>query len=201
MLDIPLPQSSGRAEKALAAGALAASDIPITVDQLWNPLTCPAAVLPWLAWALSVDDWDQTWTEATQREVIAASFEVHRRKGTPAAIKAQLLAMGYGNATLIEDWQLPRLGSLVALLGGDDGLGGEWVLGPSDPNWADYWVEIMVPIRRRDADALAVRLASVAPARCRLRSITLTGAFYTIGDDLWVIGDDIALGNTYPYEV
>ena len=34
---------------------------------------CPADVLPWLGWALSVDDWDQDWSEQQKRSAIAAS--------------------------------------------------------------------------------------------------------------------------------
>nr|WP_170294914.1 phage tail protein I [Roseospira navarrensis] len=41
---------------------------------LWDPWRCPAALLPWLAWACSVDVWDDTWPVATQRRVIADSY-------------------------------------------------------------------------------------------------------------------------------
>lgn len=198
-----LPPNSTPVERAFEAALKAMCDIAVPIADLWSPERCPETHLPWLAWALSVDDWDSTWPVETKREVIAASIEIHRRKGTRGGVSRALVAMGYGDAVLIEDHQWPRIGDVDLLIGGtyvEPNLG-SWVLGPADPNWADYWVEIQKPIRRRDADRLAERLGSVAPVRCRLRSVSLTGVFYTLGDDLWLIGDDIALGNIYSYEV
>lgn len=70
-------------------------DVPVPVRQLWSPATCPAAQLPWLAWALSVDEWDATWPVETQRQVIAASVEQHRKKGTAGALRKALQRLGY----------------------------------------------------------------------------------------------------------
>lgn len=30
---------------------------PVSIRELWNPDTCPANLLPWLAWSFSVDRW------------------------------------------------------------------------------------------------------------------------------------------------
>ncbi len=72
------------------------SDVPVLVRDSWNPATCPAELLPWLAWAFSVDIWDTSWTDAQKRAAINASVAVHRHKGTPAAMKTALDALGYG---------------------------------------------------------------------------------------------------------
>ncbi|TKA96910.1 phage tail protein I, partial [Cereibacter changlensis] len=53
-----LPPNATKAERAFEAALAALCDLPVPVGQLWSPETCPAALLPWLAWALSVDDWD-----------------------------------------------------------------------------------------------------------------------------------------------
>jgi hypothetical protein len=58
--------------------------------------------LPWLAWALSVDEWDETWTEAQKRETVAASYAVHSKKGTPYAVRHALEALGYDNVIIRE---------------------------------------------------------------------------------------------------
>ncbi|MGA0615949.1 phage tail protein I [Paracoccus sp. KR1-242] len=196
-----MPPHSGPAEKALVDGVVAGFDFDIRVGDVWNPQRAPAVILPWLAWALSVDDWDENWTDERKRAVIAASVNVHRHKGTVSSIRAALAAMGYGDARLIEDADLPRIGGEGLLIGGTWEIGDEtWVLGPTDPSWADYWIEVQTAIPGRDAARLAERLRTVAPARCRLRTITLSGAFYTIGDGLWLIGDDIAIGNIYEVE-
>ena len=61
----------------------------------------PSQFLPFIAWQKSVDYWDETWQEALKRKVIKESRELHRLKGTPAAIKKALEPFGY-EVTLIE---------------------------------------------------------------------------------------------------
>lgn len=74
------------------------------IGTLWNVDTCPEALLPWLAWAVSVEVWDHTWPEARKRSVIRRSFEVHRLKGTRPAVEAALEAVGSGGQ-IIEWWE------------------------------------------------------------------------------------------------
>ena len=78
------------------------SDIPLETGKLWNPDSCPADLLPWLAWALSVDEWDSNWNEQTKRELIKASAIIHLKKGTIGAVKDALSAFGYESD--IEEW-------------------------------------------------------------------------------------------------
>ncbi len=188
-----LPSNATPLELALEATATEAARINAPIRDLWSAERCPTWALPYLAMAMSVDVWDETWDEATKRRVIAASVEVHRHKGTRAGVQAALAAEGYGDARIIEDRDLPRIG-------GNWLIGDPVEIGPSDPHWADYWVELQQAVPGRAAARLRDRLADVAPVRCRLRSIDLVGAYYTIGDGLWAIGDDIAIGNTYTYE-
>lgn len=97
-----LPPNATALERAVAATAARISEVPVPVDRLWNPATCPAALLPWLAWALSVDAWDAAWPEETKRQVIAASFEVHRRKGTIGALKRAIAALDLEGVSVAE---------------------------------------------------------------------------------------------------
>lgn len=120
MIDVKLPPTSGRAEHALATAALSWSDIDIPIRHLSNPATCPAAFLPWLAWALSVDEWSPDWTEQTQRAAIAASIGVHRRKGTVAALRAAIAAAGYGDVDVVERYALARHDGARRHNGGND---------------------------------------------------------------------------------
>ena len=71
------------------------SDVPVVVREIWNPDTCPENVLPWLAWAFSVDDWDTNWTTEQKRQTIKQSIVSQRIKGTTGAVKKQLSALGY----------------------------------------------------------------------------------------------------------
>lgn len=65
---------------------------------------CPPQLLPWLAWERSVDEWGDTWPVNTQRRVIAASIEIHRKKGTVGAVRKALNSLGH-SGKLIEWWE------------------------------------------------------------------------------------------------
>lgn len=69
-------------------------DVPVPVGDMWNPWKAPAVVLPFLAWALSVDVWVEEWPEEKKRAVIAASFDLHRHKGTLGGIKDHVALLG-----------------------------------------------------------------------------------------------------------
>lgn len=97
-----LPPNSTSFERALESAVKL--DCPVAIEQLWDPESCPVALLPWLAWALSVDTWDAAWPEAIQRRVIANSPAVHRAKGTRAAVQAALDGLMV-KAGIVEWWQ------------------------------------------------------------------------------------------------
>ncbi len=89
-----LPPNASPVEHSLAEvqSRLAESSMPIR--SLWDANTCPAALLPWLAWTLSVDAWDTNWSDPIKRQVILSSAQVHRTKGTVSALKHVLAAFG-----------------------------------------------------------------------------------------------------------
>ncbi|NML08707.1 phage tail protein I [Sphingobium sp. AR-3-1] len=64
--------------------------VPVAIDAIWNPATCPAALLPWLAWGLSLDLWNADWTEAQKRAAVADAIRFQQRKGTPASLRLVL---------------------------------------------------------------------------------------------------------------
>lgn len=97
-----LPPNATLTERALSALAHTATDLPVPVSDLLNPDKCPAHILPWLAWAFSVDEWDDAWTTTQKRNVIKASFIVHSRKGTRGAVRAALDALGFSSK--IVEW-------------------------------------------------------------------------------------------------
>lgn len=57
-------------------------DIPVPLRELWDPQRCPEHLLPYLAWALSVDIWRDDWPVERKRYVCAEAFTLHRLKGT-----------------------------------------------------------------------------------------------------------------------
>lgn len=90
-----LPPSATHQEVALSQATARLADPAPHCRQMWNPTTCPPAHLPWLAWALSVDEWDTAWSDAQKRAAIEASYTVHRHKGTVGAVRTALSALGY----------------------------------------------------------------------------------------------------------
>lgn len=107
-----LPPNATALERGLdtaVAERLAQIDIPLR--DLWNPNTCPANLLPWLAWALAIVDWDSGWSEQQQRDVIRSAYYVHARRGTAGAVKESLAALGYTSA--IKEWFQYPAGELL----------------------------------------------------------------------------------------
>ncbi|BCB18060.1 phage tail protein I [Bosea sp. ANAM02] len=90
MIDL-LPSNADVFEREIAAlsAELDAID-PAVIETLWDAWRCPAALLPWLAWAVSVDAWDDGWAEPVKRQAIADSPDYHRIKGTVHAVTSAL---------------------------------------------------------------------------------------------------------------
>lgn len=90
-----LPANAAELER-LAAEALAQIDrVPVPLRQLWNPDTCPVELLPYLAWAFSVDRWSQAWPENAKRAAIRAAYFIHAHKGTIGALRRVVEPLGY----------------------------------------------------------------------------------------------------------
>jgi phage tail P2-like protein len=90
-----LPVGSSPLEIAAAAACAKLENIPLPLRELWDPLACPLPFLPYLAWALSVDRWDESWPEATKRRVIQSAWFIHSHKGTISAIRRVVEPLGY----------------------------------------------------------------------------------------------------------
>lgn len=90
-----LPFNSTKLERDLSNTVSRVSAVPVIIKQVWNAVTCPSAILPWLAWALDVSNWDTTWTDDVKRATIANSVNLHRHSGTIGALKSALIALGY----------------------------------------------------------------------------------------------------------
>ncbi|MEA4365232.1 phage tail protein I [Klebsiella pneumoniae] len=89
-------------EQRAAEACAVISDLSVPLRDLWNPWRCPVKFLPYLAWAFSVDGWDEKWSEQEKRAAISESFWLHQRKGTIAAIRHVVEKMGYSMS--IEEW-------------------------------------------------------------------------------------------------
>ncbi|WP_448309536.1 phage tail protein I [Pantoea sp. PGP6] len=104
MSDRLLPAGSSVLEVAAAEACAKIETIPVPLRRLWNPWDCPVELLPYLAWAWSVDRWDTAWPESTKRAVVAASEYVHKHKGTIGSIRRVVEPLGY-LIRIIEWWK------------------------------------------------------------------------------------------------
>lgn len=105
-----LPTGSTPLERAATEAMAEAMALRVPLRDLWSPDRCPLPLLPYLAWALSVDRWDQAWTEKIKRSVIKASFFVHKRKGTINAVRRVVEPLGY-LIEVLEWWQTVPMGT------------------------------------------------------------------------------------------
>lgn len=140
-----LPPNRTPLESALAQAAGFAV-VPRVIATLWDADACPAPLLPWLAWALSVDEWDDGWSETQQRATIKGSIALHRRKGTPWAVRQALARIGLTLTELVES--------------------------PDGAHWAEFDLDITVedrPITEALHAQLLRMLAAYKPARSHLR--------------------------------
>lgn len=184
-----LPVNSTTLERALEQTGRLDHLSPEVIRSLWNSDTCPEDLLPWLAWALSVDFWNDSWPIERQRAVIAGSIAWHRKKGTPWAVEQALSAIGYSDSRLIEHQELYQEWITA---GGEllDGVG--WLEGDSDlsapvssirftaNSWAEYSVRLNIGDvawnRAHQREAVAICNA-YAPARSQLVSLIVAAIY------------------------
>ena len=97
-----LPPNSTPMEEAVEQVAASVLDSPVPIATICSPDACPIDFLPWLAWALSVDEWDASWSEEQKRSAIRSSLAVHRRKGTIGAVQDALAALSF--EARVQEW-------------------------------------------------------------------------------------------------
>lgn len=90
-----LPPNATAAERALEQVMAHVGDLPLDIRTVKNPDTCPAVLLPWLAWEYAITWWDEGWTEEQKRSVIKSAAGVNKRRGTVSAVKRALAAVDY----------------------------------------------------------------------------------------------------------
>ncbi|MFT4091335.1 MAG: phage tail protein I [Asticcacaulis sp.] len=102
-----LPPNATDLEKAMAE-AVQVTNLPRPIKDLWNPDTCPVELLPWLAWALSIETWSASWPESVRRSHIKTAIEVQQIRGTKRAVMDVIA--GLGGFVVLREWfeQTPR---------------------------------------------------------------------------------------------
>lgn len=173
-----LPPNATALERRItqAAADLERADAPL--HTLWDAKRIPAHLLPWLAWAVGVDDWSRHWPESAKRAAIAEAIPIRRRRGTPWALRRALEVLGYTDVDILEhakqdaEWQ--AAGGLY--------LDATWPLDSRDMvpenaprvvtvHWAQYALGFNIadaPFRVADQRLLRRRIDAVAPLRSEL---------------------------------
>lgn len=98
------PNSSPLLRATEAATAEPKRNLEAPIYKLWRVDTCPEELLGHMAWTLSVDFWRSDWPVETKRAVIRAAIDVHRSKGTRAAVQTALGALGFATE-ITEAWE------------------------------------------------------------------------------------------------
>lgn len=89
-----------RALELLLDARIDAIDVPLRA--LWLAETCPEDELPFLAWALSVDQWSPDWPLHIRRARVAAAIIIQRIKGTAQSVVD--VVQSFGGNVLIREW-------------------------------------------------------------------------------------------------
>ncbi len=90
-----LPGNAHELERHAAEALAQIERVPVPLRDLWNPDTCPVELLPYLAWAFSVDRWSPSWPESAKRAAIRSAYFIHARKGTIGALRRVVEPLGY----------------------------------------------------------------------------------------------------------
>lgn len=162
-----LPRNTTKLERSIEALFESPNPAEI-VPELWNGNTCPKQFLPWLAWALSVDDWDADWSEQKKRAAINESIEIHEHKGTPEAILRALAIRGQPDAILIERSDYIKHNG-AATRNGYYRRGGPAM-------WATFRIILQRPITIDQSQAILRMIASVKRNCCHLKDMDFTAA-------------------------
>ena len=75
----------------------------VPIRDLWRADSCPAPLLPWLAWALAVVRWNPDWDVLVHRQVVRDALPLHRIEGTRAAVERMLADLGVQHAPIVEN--------------------------------------------------------------------------------------------------
>ncbi|MEJ0003466.1 MAG: phage tail protein I [Pararobbsia sp.] len=167
MRDALLPANQTPLETALAIVMQPKVD-PEILRTLWDADLCPVGWLPWLAWALAVDGWELAESEDARRALIKGSLALHRRKGTPWAVREVIRRLGFGEVELVE-------GRIARRRDGSITRNGDYVHGYASA-WAEYIVKLSQAITRDQGDKLRATLERYAPARSLLASLDYVAA-------------------------
>lgn len=163
-----LPSNATQLEQDLELVTLRGTAMPVVMADLWNPDTCPENLLNYLAWSLSIDEWDEAWPEMIKRDICRFAIEVHRYKGTVYAARIALEKSGLGDAVMHEGRSGYRRDGFMIRDG--------FMLHGDQYQWAVYKIVTAKLLSVSQANSARRLLAMATPVRCHLWGIDFTAA-------------------------
>ena len=112
------------------------------------------------------DGWELAESEEAQRNLLKSAIRIHKRKGTPWAIREVFRALGLGEIELIE-------GTGSILYDAVARYDGTYYYGDDD-RWATYVVRLNQPVTRDQAVSIREILSMVARWVCELVTLNYT---------------------------
>ena len=97
-----LPPNASPLERGIEGAMARLGDVAVPLRPLYDPDTCPVDLLPYLAWALSIDTWSSEWPERVKRARIRTAIAIQRRKGTAASVRD--VVRSFGGEVAIREW-------------------------------------------------------------------------------------------------
>lgn len=147
-----LPPNASKHERDIEA--VISPPLSFPNRDIWNPDKCPEHLLPHLAWALSVDNWDSSWPVERKRQVIKDSIHIHRKKGTRDAVER-----------------------VVSAIRSDDTKVTEWFEDKDNLSPGDFTVDYIstgTPVDGSELNKLVPAINSAKNVRSNLTKITIT---------------------------
>lgn len=173
-----LPPNATRLERRIEESDALIERASAPTHTLWNAQTVPAHILPWLAWAVGVDDWDSQWEEDQKRAAIDEAIPIRRKRGTVWAVRRALEVLGYSDVELLEHTGQREkwLAAGGLLLDGSWALDGRSMQVENVPrvvttHWAQYALAFNIndaPFTARSQRRLRARVEGAAPVRSEL---------------------------------
>ena len=159
-----LPINASQLLKDLENSSLKAISLEALNRYVTNPDLAPDNILPWLAWAVSVDDWSDNWPKVIKREMIKNSISLHQIKGTKRAIQKALEIIGVAGEIALW-WELnprmtPHSFNITAYLNDNINEGADVIIGLDTQQKLINLIENVKPARSHFNFKLGARFES-----------------------------------------
>lgn len=168
-----LPSNRTKLEQSLEQTTARTTNLPVKIQDIYNPTACPADFLPFLAYAMSLQtEYALAASEPAQRALLQNAYLIHQQRGTIASVKRILSAMGHA-AEIVEGLNASIRNASITRNGHNY----------RGKNTTEHWAHVRIYLKKAMPSSLAQQLRKlillVLPVRCHLAGIHYPGASIT----------------------